>query len=505
VFVREIRAIGSTVFTAEELKTVTASYVNRYVTSEDLEALRVALTRLYVDRGYVNSGAVLPDQSVANGVITYQIVEGKLSAIDIEGNRWLRQDYYRDRLSRAAGPPLNVLKLQERLQILLEDPLIERVNAEIRPDTRPGEARLDIRVEEQSPLRAYLSYDNYQAPSVGAQRAVATVEHLSLTGRGDLAFLSYGRSEGLDPLIEAAYYLPVTASDTTLGLRYRQNDLTVVQEPFDALDVKSRSKVYALSLRQPVYRTPSMLFALELIGEYEKLNTSILGIPFDLEPGAEDGESSVTVVRFAQEFVHRTPSQVVAARSRFSLGIDALGSTVHSDGELPDSKFLSWLGQLQWVRQLSALQARPLRDTYLIVRSDLQISSDPLLTLEQIAVGGRYTVRGYPENSLVQDNAFIASAEARIPIVRNRRWAEYLEIVPFIDYGYGWNTDRDSASQSELSSVGIGMRWAITLRSRLTIRPQVELYWGHQLNDFNTPASAVEGDGFQFQVVIAAF
>lgn len=107
VFVRDIRVTGSTVFTPEQLKTVTAPYVNHRVTSEDLEALRVALTRLYVERGYVSSGAIVPDQSFANGAITYQIIEGKLSGIDIQGSKRLRQDYYRDRLSRAAGPPLN--------------------------------------------------------------------------------------------------------------------------------------------------------------------------------------------------------------------------------------------------------------------------------------------------------------------------------------------------------------------------------------------------------------
>src|SRR5262249_3378245 len=60
VFVREIRVSGSTVFSPEELAKVTGPYTNRELTSEDLEALRVALTLLYVNNGYVNSGAILP-------------------------------------------------------------------------------------------------------------------------------------------------------------------------------------------------------------------------------------------------------------------------------------------------------------------------------------------------------------------------------------------------------------------------------------------------------------
>src|SRR6185369_5962177 len=89
-FVREIRVLGSTVFSPEDLAKVTDPYKNRELTSEDLEALRVTLTLLYVNNGYVNSGAILPDQTLTEGVLSYQIIEGQLSAVDVEGNRWFR-------------------------------------------------------------------------------------------------------------------------------------------------------------------------------------------------------------------------------------------------------------------------------------------------------------------------------------------------------------------------------------------------------------------------------
>ncbi len=167
---REIRVIGSTIFSAEELAKVTAPYVNREVTSEDLEALRVALTLLYVNNGYVNSGAILPDQTVTEGVVTYQIIEGRLSAVDVEGNRWFRSSYFQKRFFLDAGPPLNVNALQRRLQLLLEDSRIQRLNAELKPGLKPGEGILDVRVEERTPYRLLSEYNNYQSPSVGENR-----------------------------------------------------------------------------------------------------------------------------------------------------------------------------------------------------------------------------------------------------------------------------------------------------------------------------------------------
>ena len=133
MFVREIRITGSTVFTAEELATVTAPYTNRKLTSEGLEALRVNLTKFYIDRGYVTSGAIIPDQEVKEGIITLQVIEGKLERVEVEGNYWFRPSYIQDRIALGSGPPVNINALQERLQLLQETPGIARLNAELKP------------------------------------------------------------------------------------------------------------------------------------------------------------------------------------------------------------------------------------------------------------------------------------------------------------------------------------------------------------------------------------
>src|SRR5687768_9448833 len=73
IIVREFRFDGNTVYSDEVLSQVTAPYVNRPVTLDDLEEARRAITLKYVTNGYVNSGAVLPDQSVRDGIVTYRI------------------------------------------------------------------------------------------------------------------------------------------------------------------------------------------------------------------------------------------------------------------------------------------------------------------------------------------------------------------------------------------------------------------------------------------------
>ena len=516
VFVREIKITGSTAFTADELAKVTAPYLNRELTSEDLEALRVALTVLYVNNGYVNSGAILPDQTVTDGVVNYQIIEGSLTGVEVTGNRWFRSSYFQKRFSLDAGPPLNVNALQQRLQLLLEDSRIQRLNAELRPGVARGEGILDVRVEERTPYSMSFEYNNYQSPAVGEHRGIVVLEHRNLTGNGDVFTGQYGRSRGLDPLLDFKYSIPVTARDTTLSYQYRRNTFSVVEQPFEDLDINSKSDVYTLSVRHPVYRTLNNDIVLEFTGERLSHKTTLLGEKFSLEPGAQDGRTAVAALRPALEWVYKSQNQVIAARSRFSFGIDAIDATVNPNG-LPDSKFFAWLGQFQWVRRLGIL------DSYFIFRTDAQLANDPLLSLEQISVGGRYSVRGYRENTMLRDRALITSFETRLPLMPliqkflgadlNTYGLQYLELAPFYDFGRGWNKEQNTPKPQDISSVGIGLRWGLTVTPSgphffgwlPPLRPQFEVYWGHRLRKVFNPRDSLQDNGVHMQFILGVF
>ena len=476
ILVQRINVVGSTVFAPEAIARVTTPYENRYLTQEDLQALRVELTKLYTDRGYVNSGVILPDQTIRDGQVTYQVIEGGITALNISGNRWFREAYLRQRLAGSA--PLNVNDLQRQVELLLDDPRIQRLRVDLKPGLRPGEGVLDVQVEDRQPFRLLLDINNYQAPAVGAENGIITVENVNLFGWGDILTLRYGRSEGLDPLLDFRYALPFTKWDTMLSFQYRRNAFTVIDDTFAELDIEETTEIYTLGLRQPVYRTRNTTAAVELIGERLEEKTTLLGIPFPLLPGSPpDGVTVSTALRLALEYVHRTQNQAIALRSRFSVGIDALGATVATSSKVPDGKFFAWLGQIQYAARL------PILDTQLIARTDVQLTPDPLLVLEQVSVGGRYTVRGYRENTLVRDNALLASIELRVPLARNKPWADYLELAPFFDYGRAWNAVGETPDPLDIYSVGMGLRWALTFPGIVSVKPQFEVYFGYRLRE----------------------
>lgn len=478
VMVGTIHVKGSTIFTPEELDKVKAPYENRELSTEDLEELRRALTLLYTNNGYVNSGAIIPDQTVQEGEITFQIIEGKLTDIDIEGTKHFLPFYFEQRIALSAGPPLNIRPLKERLQILLQDSRIQRLNSELKPGLKPGESTLQVQVEEASPFRAWMEFNNFQSPTIGAERGLGTIAVDNPFGIGDHFVFTYGGSNGLNPLLDTTYVVPFTPQDTTLGFQYRLNDFSVVTSPFDELDIETRTEIFTLTLRHPVYRSLTDEVFISLIGEHLETKSTLGGTGFSFIPGAtNNGKTVVSALRFAQEWVHRQPMQVLAFYSRFSMGLDVLNATNNRVGkDDPDSHFFTWLGQAQWARRIDPLGIQ------LISSLALQISNDRLFPLEQFSVGGRYSVRGYRENQLVRDNAFLFSVESRIPVIPSVTGPQFtVHFAPFIDVGRSWNSKIDTQGPQTLASIGVGIRLGFFDRAFANV------YWGQQLNHVDSP------------------
>lgn len=487
IFVRSFRFTGNRAVPTERLKGIAAPYENREISFEELESLRHALTLHYVNLGYINSGVIIPDQQVTDGVVTFRVIEGSLTGISVEGNRYFRTGYLIDRITRAAGPPVNALQLQEMLQILNQDPRIRQLNAELKPGATPGESVMNVKVSENLPFRVALGTSNNLHPSIGDVRGDLILSHRNLLGLGDILEGSYGKSEGLDEY-RASYSIPVTSSDTTLTVHFRKGDTTVVQEEFRGLDIKSKTNTFGFTISRPFFRTPYRELWLSLGGELRRSDMYLLGEGFSFSEGADEGTTKVTVIRFSQDWIWRSNEQVLALRSVFSQGVYAFNAT-HTDAPGPDGRFLSWLGQVKWVRRLAG------GGLQLLFRADMQFTRDPLLPLEKFSLGGMNSVRGYPENQLVRDNGAAGGLELRIPVWSSAGGANTVHLVPFTDIGWAWNSKRDTPQPKSISSAGIGVLWNMADRANL------QFFWGLPFRKLDRTSTALQEQGIHFQFV----
>ncbi len=501
LFVRGYRFEGNTAFTDAELAKVTAAFTNRALTSADIEQARRLVTLHYVNHGYVNSGAVIPDQNPENGIITLRIVEGVLSGIEVHGNKWLRDSFIKGRLRRWSTAPLNLNELQEGLQLLRQNPNIRQINAELKPGTAPGQSLLDARVVDQQPFRFGIQIDNQRAPSIGAEEILLLASDLNLTGHSDPLELRYGiANSGTDGLemsgadnMEGSYLLPFNRFGTTLGLRASRLNTAIVEETFTPLDITSVTRSYGVALRQPVFQTAQQEAGIAIGFDHRQNDTWLLDEPFNISPGAVDGEMVVSALRLSQDWIQRGQDSVLALRSTFSLGINAYDATDNRIEGDPDSQFFSWLGQAQYVRRLFNTQNQ------LVLRLAGQWTDDALLAIEQFSVGGLETVRGYRENQLVRDRSIVSTVEFRLPVFFDKSGAGIVHLAPFFDFGGGWDI-RGSPSPTTLYSTGLGLLVAPNKHV------SAQLYWGHRLRDVETPPDKNAQDlGLHFKVTFQAF
>jgi hemolysin activation/secretion protein len=533
VQVKGFRFQGSTVFSDAALldTPVTADkkvggYVNESVTTEALEDIRQALTRKYVGKGYINSGAVLPDQTVDDGIVTYQLVEGRLVDVNVtyidprdpahpKDRGRLRNHYIISRVRLGGRTPLNIIRLKDELEVLRQNPNLTRVNAELRPGTAPGEANLDVQVGESNPYQLGLQVSNRRSPSVGAEQVEILATDRNLTGNGDVLALRYGvNTGGFDAWHWAGlddysidYTIPITPADTTLTFSYTRTDSLVVEAPFDDLDITSLSDTVAVTIRHPFYRSTDMEFAMFLSQGWRQNRTKLLGENFSFSPGAVGGETEVAPIRFGQELTTRGSADALALRSTFSFGTKYLGATKHADPDLPDGQYFAWLGQAQYVRRVQpsltkfftpADASRPAADWQLVLRASAQVSTDALLPIEQFAVGGVDTVRGYRENQIVRDNGVAASVELHIPLLTTTSGRRILDVIPFVDLGYGDNVNPPHNAEF-LPSVGVGLQY--TPNERVT----AQLYYGYALRNVDKETDNLQDVGIHFNLLVLAF
>lgn len=486
IVVKSFDVIGSSVFSPKELNQAVNSYRNRPLTLSELFQARSAITKLYTEKGYVSSGAYIPPQELEDGTVQIAVLEGKLEEINISGTKHLSDKYVSSRIEAAAAEPINVDTLLAALQLLRLDPLIDNVSAELSAGISPGTSLLDIRIQEADVFNISTSFNNSRSPGVGTSQRSVGLNHGNLLGFGDQFNFEYANTDGSDAF-DFSYGLPLNSKNGIIKAAYGSNSNNVIEEPFSPIDIESKSRYYEVSLRQPLILKPTQEFALGLSLTRTESETFLFDDSFQLSRGAnEDGETRISAVRLFQEFVNRNDKEVLAFRSQFSLGVDLLNSTINN-ADQPDSTFLSWRGQSQWVRQLD-------RDFLLLLRGDAQISGGSLVPLEQFRVGGVNSARGYRQDLSLGDNGLFASAELRIPVLRFKKVDGLVQIAPFFDVGTVWNNDDLEISNATLPALGVGLNFSMGTKFN------ARLDWGIPLTSVEGKSNSLQEDGIYFSI-----
>jgi hemolysin activation/secretion protein len=454
--VQRFKVVGSTVFQPWELDNVTQPFEAQPLTIETLQKAADAVTRYYLDHGYLTSRAVLGNQTLENGAATIQVVEGSLESLTIKGTRRVGQDYVRDRIAQAGLNPLNQENLEYQLRLLRGDPLFSNIEATLQEGSQAGQSVLALTVRESPTITGLASLDNYGIKAVGAQQLGFAVGSRNLTGKGDALVLNVARSAtGGNSSLQLSYQYPLNPSQGMLTLRVANTGYRVTLPELAELGITGKSRLYEVGLRQPIARSVQSEVALS-VGVMHRSGSALVG---DILTAS----SETTRLRFGQDWLKRDSVGYWIANSQFDVGRFTGDQT---------GNFMAWSGDFQRVRSLG-------KNQQLITHLGWQLSPDTVPATQKFNLGGPQTLRGLPSGVINGDNGIAFSIEDRLTVMRKKSGAALLQLSPYLELGTVWN--QASLVQSEplglLGTAGLGINWQPT--SNWSMRMDVAMpVWG---------------------------
>ncbi|MGB8698875.1 MAG: ShlB/FhaC/HecB family hemolysin secretion/activation protein [Thermosynechococcaceae cyanobacterium] len=464
--------IGNNTIPSNILSKVTLPYLYKKLSFSDLIDIRNSITQFYVDRGYINSGALIlsDDNQKLNlnaATLTIRIVEGGIDKITIDGTTRLKS-YILKHLD-IQRKIFNINKFKESLKLLEDDPLIKKISATLEPGNDINTSNLTINVKPRNPYKIEFFADNYRNSGVGTFERGVDFSALNPLKIGDRIDLTYSNSNGSNAL-QASYAIPLNRHNTTLKFVYSFGQNTTIQAPFQTLDIQGSSQSYNLELRHPVFRHASEESKSELgitLGiKHQQVQDSILGFPFPISRGANSsGQTRTSILSLQQDWRYQDSIQAANIQSRFNFGID-LGSA--TDPLFNHGHFFSWQGAAVWSHRLpwNLLMTTKLR---------LQFSDRPVVASEQFSLGGFGSVVGYSQDAVLGDNGIFGSIEIRIPVYEGK--AGTLSLSPIFSAGHAWNNPKIDNTAQSLASVGLGLKYDFSENL------SANLSWGFPLID----------------------
>ncbi len=398
---------------------------------------------------------MLPRQALTNGVLQVVVVEARLGALKVEGNRWFDERQYLGAMPLAPGETIDAGALRAGLAQINRNPF-RHAQLVANPGATVGATDLTIRAEERFPLAFTLGADNTGNVPTGRTRLSAGVEWGNALWRGDDATYTYITSTDARRLREhVGSYTMLLPSGDTLSL---SGSRAISRGDADGV-FSSTGRNSAASVRYtlPLADRPNLKQSVVLGFDYKQANSDLLFGGASVFPTSTDIDQFVVVYTASWTDGHGG-------------GIDANASIVGSPGGLTngnnDTTFSTQrsgaTARYAYLRvQLNRITPLPYRLSW-FTQATGQFSTSKLLPSEMLAFGGSQSVRGFNEQTAIRDDGLLLTNELRSPAWSTGLAAgkDRLSAFAFIDMGLGRNHgDHGSSSTLTMISAGPGLSY----------------------------------------------
>lgn len=446
----EIKAFtldGNSVFSTAELQALLADALDKRYDLAGLKALADRITLHYRQAGYPYAHALIPAQTLSQGRLRIQIVEGRYGKVTATGKMGKQAQPWLDELK--PGAVIAQAPLERRIYELSALPGV-KVSPVLGAGSHFDEGDLNVDVALDQPYGGTVTVDNFGNRYTGAYRLGANLWANSLLKFGDqLTFDGILTNESLW-MGALGYTTPLGTSGLRGELRY-SHTYYQLGDNFSALDANGVADTMSAGLSYPLMRTQQGSATLAVAYQHKQLldnmglvgthdNTSSNSLPVSLRFDWRDRVGASWGGGTTYGALTWTPGQLDLDPSQAAFD----NQTAHTAGNYSKVNL-----------DVTRLQGLPLG---LIAsgRFAAQWASKNLNSSENFGLGGVNGVRAYPEGEGYGDAGWVFQGELRYKVG---------DFTPYVFYDIGEvkiNQDPwgPGANHRALQGAGIGVRWS---------------------------------------------
>lgn len=396
---------GNTVLPTSALQALLSKEEGRSLNLAQLGVLTQKLTDYYRARGYLLARAMIPAQTITNGVVRIDIMEGNYGEISFINTSRVQSGVLHGLLTPLEKGQVIRSQTLDRSLLLLSDTNGSGVNASLKPGTAVGSADLTVEITPPPALSGNLALDNYGSRFTGSSRLGASLAYNNPLGLGDSLSLNLLTTGSGMQYGRLAYELLINRQGSRVGLSY--SDLGyALGDSLANLQAHGKARVQSTWFRHPLLRSlehninGQLQFdrldlrddidsaAIRTTRQVQSINTNLSGDSRDALLGGGFTSWSLGMSGGLVDLNDPASKQTDAATAR-------------SDGS-----YIKWNANL--MRQQSIGKANAL-----LFGASAQWANSNLDSSQKIAIGGPFSVRSLAIGSSAGDSAFIFNAEYR--------------------------------------------------------------------------------------------
>ncbi|MBO9535702.1 ShlB/FhaC/HecB family hemolysin secretion/activation protein [Herbaspirillum sp.] len=450
--VKHLRITGNTAFATEILHALVADQEGQRLTLEQLNALAGRITAYYQNHGFPLARAIIPAQTISDGVVVIQVVEAHYGQVSLNNRSKVGDPVLNAILAPLQGGQAIAGNELDRTLLLLSDVPGVGLSASLKPGAAVGTSDLDIEANDNPAAPVSLALDNYGNRYVGRTRLSGNISLLNPLHHGDILSASLLTTGNGMNYGRVSYDTLVSGSGTRVGAAYSYLRYKLGSE-LNALGANGTAGVASLWARQPLLRGKQANLYAQVQYDAKRLRDHI-----DSGGVNTDRHLANWVLSLNGDL---RDSLLAGGFSAWSLGWTN-GRVVFDDAaaaSADDATARTRGGFSKWNANVSRLQGLGQRDT-LYVSLAAQWADSNLDSAEKMTAGGPFSVRAYDIGAASGDTGYLGTVEWRHDL--GSPLAGQWQALAFIDSAYvkanrrPWSTAENSAT---LSGAGVGLNW----------------------------------------------